>query len=482
MAHPVVSRGAAAVRLARFARLARTFGAALPAPAVAGAAGLVAVQLLVLVAWGADTRARAGAGEALRVGADLWLLAHGTTLRLPDGEVDILPMGLAMLPVLVAASSGYRLTAARAGAPRPRRDVTDRAGLAGRFGSRLRPGLAGRGALAQATGAAASSTRPRARRLPPDRRRGSSQMGGARGSSRIGEAELGGRRSARGAATSGRRVVLYATAVMVAQTTLVGVVCLAAASPRAHPSIVSALLGAACLSGLGATIGVLAGARGPGAAWRMVPTVLRVPLSAGLAAVAALVAVGALGLTVLLIVRAGSVSAAAEGLDPGVVGGVGLLAVQLALLPNLVVWAVCYALGTGFAAGRAVTLTPTTAAPNSLPDLPVLRLLPTAPLPGWAWLVLAVAPLAAGTALALSVRRATPGAPLVGRLGLVVAGAATCAALVGLLAALSGGGVGTGAAAEVGPAPGWAMLATLLEVAMAGALVTSVVELVGRRD
>ncbi|MDT3438483.1 DUF6350 family protein [Pseudofrankia sp. BMG5.37] len=448
MAHPVASRGAAALRLTRLARLAHAFGVALPGPAVACAAGLVAVQLLVLVAWGADTRSSAGAGAALRVGADLWLLAHGATLRLPDGDVRVLPLGLAALPVLLAASSGYRLAAARAGGAvsRAPREVDVAAGLAGRVGSGLRsriPGLADFVPLPAGPGGARSTAARR--RVRP------------------------------------RRVLLDIVAVVFAQTALVCVVCWAASSPMARPVPSSAALGAAGLSGLGATIGVLAGYRRLGTAWRRVPVMLRVPLAGGLAATAALVAVGALGLCVLLLVRAGRVSGVASGLDPGLVGGVGLFAVQLVLLPNLAIWACSYALGTGFAAGPTVTVTPTSAAPTTLPDLPVLRLLPSAPLPGWAWLVLAVAPLAAGTALALSVRRAIPGATLFGRLGMVLTGAAACALLVGLLAALSGGGIGTQAASTFGPAPGWAILAAAAEVGMAGALVTSVAELVRRR-
>ncbi|ONH32111.1 DUF6350 family protein [Pseudofrankia asymbiotica] len=447
MAHPVASRGAAALRLTRLARLAHAFGVALPGPAVTCAAGLVAVQLLVLVVWGADTRSSAGAGAALRIGADLWLLAHGATLRLPDGDVRVLPLGLAALPVLLAALSGYRLAAARAGgaASRVPREVDVAAGLAGRVGSGLRsriPSLSGFAPLSAGSGA---RTTPPRRRVRP------------------------------------HRVFLDIVAVVFAQTALVCVVCWAASSPMARPVPGSAALGAAGLSGLGATIGVLAGHRRLGTAWRRVPAMLRVPLAGGLAATAALVAIGALGLCVLLLVRAGSVSGAASGLDPGPVGGVGLVAVQLVLLPNLVIWACCYALGIGFAAGPTATVSPTSAAPTTLPDLPVLRLLPSDALPGWAWLVLAVVPLAAGTALALSVRRAIPGATLLGRLGMVLTGAAACALLVGLLTALSGGGIGTQAASSFGPAAGWAILAAATEVAMAGALVTSVVELVRRR-
>jgi len=471
VAHPVASRGAAVPRLARIARLGYAFGGALPGPAVACAAGLVAVQVLVLVAWGADTRAQAGAGAALRVGADLWLLAHGATLDLPSGGVRVLPLGLAALPVLVAASSGYRLAAAHLGGTRhPSQE--EAAVAAGPKGSKSRENdrssQARRpkspGSLASRLGIRPRLRAPRRAALKPP-------------------ASTGG--NARSAApdrlVQPHRVLLDIAAVVLAQTALVCVVCWAASSPAARPAPTSAVLGAAGLSCLGATVGVLAGYRRLGAAWRRMPVMLRVPLAGGFAATAALLAVSALGLCVLLIVRAGGVSSAASGLDPGVVGSVGLFAVQLVLLPNLVVWACCYALGTGFAAGPTVTVTPTTAAQSTLPDLPVLRLVPSAPLPGWAWLVLALAPLAAGTALALSVRRAIPGATLPGRLGMVFAGAAACALLVGLLAALSGGGIGVEAAAAFGPAPGWPILAAVVEVGMAGALVTSVAELLGRR-
>jgi len=438
MAHPVASRGTAAVRHSRAGRFLVEFGGSLPGPAAAGAAGLIAVELLVLMAWGADTRAKAGAGSAVRVGADLWLLAYGASLRLPAGPVDFHPLGLVLMPLLVAGSAGYRLAAARA----ERHSLLQRA-MAGRLRLPTRSGMA---------------------------------IGKAPGTSRV----VAPRASAASTRVSRRAAALDVIAVMVAQTALVGVVCVAADSPAARPALGAAVAGATMLSGVGATAGVLAGHRRVRAAWRLLPAVLRVPLAAGGVGTAALGAVSALGLSALLIVRAGSVTAAANGLGPGVVGGFGLFAGQLVVLPNLVVWAVCYALGIGFAAGPGLTLTPASAAPNVLPDLPVLRLLPTEPLPSWAWLVLAVAPLAAGTALALTVRRVTPGAALGGRLSLVLAATVVCALLVGLLAAVSGGGVGAGAASRLGPAPGWAILATLAEVGMAGALATSVAELVRR--
>ena len=45
------------------------------------------------------------------------------------------------------------------------------------------------------------------------------------------------------------------------------------------------------------------------------------------------------------------VAALHEALNPGVAGGITLLLAQLALVPNALVWAAAYALGSGFAVG-----------------------------------------------------------------------------------------------------------------------------------
>ena len=73
----------------------------LPAAGYAAAAGLVAVAVPVLLAWAADPRSAAGVGEALRTVVQGWLLAHATALQLPGGTVDLVPLGLLVLPVLL---------------------------------------------------------------------------------------------------------------------------------------------------------------------------------------------------------------------------------------------------------------------------------------------------------------------------------------------------------------------------------------------
>lgn len=75
--------------------------AGLPAAAWAAAAGFVAVAVHVLVLWAADSRSAAGAGEALRLVAQVWLLAHGAALHVRGGEIGLVPLGLLAMPLLL---------------------------------------------------------------------------------------------------------------------------------------------------------------------------------------------------------------------------------------------------------------------------------------------------------------------------------------------------------------------------------------------
>jgi hypothetical protein len=68
-------------------------------------------------------------------------------------------------------------------------------------------------------------------------------------------------------------------------------------------------------------------------------------------------------------------------LAPGVAGGIALLAAQLALAPNAVVWATSYALGGGFTLGNGSVVAPAGTDLGVLPGLPLLGALP-APGPG----------------------------------------------------------------------------------------------------
>ena len=133
----------------------------------------------------------------------------------------------------------------------------------------------------------------------------------------------------------------------------------------------------------------------------------------------------------------------------------------LALLPNAAVWGAAYGLGPGFALGAGTVIAPLAAGGN--PQLPPFPLLAALPPDGAAGLFGHVAagcvPLAAGSTLGWFVARAA-----VPELGLreraaawqstacaVVLVACGCGAAVALLAACSGGAVGTQSMAFFGP-------------------------------
>ncbi len=99
------------------------------------------------------------------------------------------------------------------------------------------------------------------------------------------------------------------------------------------------------------------------------------------------------------------VTALHEALNPGVAGGIALLLAQLALVPNALVWAAAYALGSGFAVGAGSVVAPAATELGLLPGLPMLGALPAAG-PGSPVLLfwLAAGALAGGLAATLVVR------------------------------------------------------------------------------
>jgi hypothetical protein len=94
-----------------------------------------------------------------------------------------------------------------------------------------------------------------------------------------------------------------------------------------------------------------------------------------------------------------------EALAPGVAGGIALLAAQLALAPNAVVWSTSYALGGGFTLGNGSVVAPAGTDLGVLPGLPLLGALPAAgPGPASALFWLAAGVLAGAVAAWLVVR------------------------------------------------------------------------------
>jgi hypothetical protein len=166
-----------------------------------------------------------------------------------------------------------------------------------------------------------------------------------------------------------------------------------------------------------------------------------------------------------------------DALGAGAVGSVLLLLVQLAYVPNAVIWAVCFTLGPGFAFGAGTVVAPTGAALGPLPMFPMLAAMPSganASLPGWVSVVMLVAPYLAGAFGGVLLVRAAPSpaaeiAPLWG----FACGAAT-GVVTGVLAAFSGGPLGSGRLAVVGPSGWQAGLVATLEVGVAAAVAAGI--------
>ena len=81
--------------------------AAIGAGVIAAGAGLLAVAVVVITTWAASMRGGAGAADALRAVADVWLLAHRVSLTVGgNSHVALRPMGLLALPAYALIRAG----------------------------------------------------------------------------------------------------------------------------------------------------------------------------------------------------------------------------------------------------------------------------------------------------------------------------------------------------------------------------------------
>jgi hypothetical protein len=180
----------------------------------------------------------------------------------------------------------------------------------------------------------------------------------------------------------------------------------------------------------------------------------RGPLVAGLRAGAGVVAValaaGAVAVAVLLAVHLPAVVGLYESSGAGIAGGLALTVLQIAALPTVVVWAVAWFTGAGFALGTGSSVGPLGTGVGPLPSLPLLGALPQGPGEYGLAAVLVLVLAGVGVGVAVKLRGdAGRGAPALIATSLV-AGVAS-GALLGLLAVAASGAIGPGRLAEVGP-------------------------------
>ena len=239
------------------------------------------------------------------------------------------------------------------------------------------------------------------------------------------------------------------------------------------------------IGGAGALCGALRGTDALSTWARRLPAPLRHGVRAGVVAALFVLAAGAAVAGLSVALGGGQAAEMIAAYRTGVAGQAGITLVSLAYGANGVIWAAAYLLGPGFALGTGsiVRLTEVTVGP--LPTVPLLAALPNGPMGATGALLLALpvlAGLAAGWLLTLRLVRdavvppsvtrskAKPPQPSEPSWSLVAGGgllAGPVAGLaLGLLSAFSGGSLGDGRLATIGPDP-WAV--GLVATAVVGA-------------
>jgi hypothetical protein len=240
------------------------------------------------------------------------------------------------------------------------------------------------------------------------------------------------------------------------------------------------LLGALC-GLLGAAIGLSGrcGLRAAVLAKADEPT--RAGLRAGVLGLVGLLAAGAVVLLLGLVLSWSTVSTMFLVNGPGFGGGLGLLLLSVAYLPNALVGALSFAVGPGFSLG-ALVVRPLAFHPGPVPGLPLLGAVPVRSAP-W-WVVVFLLPVAVGVGVGWACRRVTDPVPArsrranarpksdraLGRLRAVGVAALVVSFGCLVLAAFAGGTVADGPFNPVTIAAGLLALSALGWVGVAGAI------------
>lgn len=178
-----------------------------------------------------------------------------------------------------------------------------------------------------------------------------------------------------------------------------------------------------------------------------------------------LLAAGLLTTVGFLVAGLGHAGALMDQLDPGIIGGIVLTLLQLALLPTVSVWALAALLGGRFAVGVGTSISLGASSTGVLPALPLLAVLPQpGAAPWWSYLLLAL-PITAIGAGSMRVVRDVAGSDL--RTRAIAWGSYAGAVVLGtvLLLGLATGQIGAARLADLGPHLGTAILPLLGMVA-----------------
>lgn len=212
-----------------------------------------------------------------------------------------------------------------------------------------------------------------------------------------------------------------------------------------------------------------------GEAWRAVvvsrtPRWFPVAVRLGTAAAAGVVAAGALAFVLGLAGSFGNAGTVQTLAAPGPAAGFGMVLLGIAYLPNAVLAGAGYVTGVGFHIGSA-SYSPFGSSPVELPAVSLLAAAPDGRVASRVGMVLLLVPVVVALLVGrAAVRRLDSRSD---RLSAVCAGAVWAGLLVGVLAALAGGGVSGGQWASTGAPPLLLGVVTALIVGVFGAIVAA---------
>ncbi len=243
-------------------------------------------------------------------------------------------------------------------------------------------------------------------------------------------------------------VVLVATGA-VAYAVIVGVVASTSARPTSMVATLPAVAYAFVLAALALGWGAVRHAEVDVVA--MAPAWVRIPVRAGFVGALTILGLGALAAAVALIVHVDDAVTMAQSLHAGLWGGLALLALGLAYVPVMVVWAGSYVLGAGVVIGPGVAVSPfvLVTAPTQLPPFPMLAAVPQSA--GPMSFALPLTGILAGVLAGILISRRSRLEPRLVRLAMAVGAAAVSGLVMALLAYLASGSLGDVRLASVGP-------------------------------
>jgi hypothetical protein len=206
---------------------------------------------------------------------------------------------------------------------------------------------------------------------------------------------------------------------------------------------------------------------------RRMPGVLRDGLRTGVVAAFLVLGAGAGAAGLAVALGAGNASDMLGAYRTGVTGQAGITLVCVAYAPNAAVWSAAYLLGPGFAVGTDTVVRTTEVSVGPLPAVPLLAGLPEGPLGGVGAALLAVpvvAGMAAGWLLARRMLRVDRSARWRAVLGAALLSGPVAGLVLGAGALVSGGPLGGGRMAEIGPVA-WQVVAMSSAVVAVGAVI-----------